>query len=122
MPGTHDRCPALGTYDSIRTEAALANLSGRDGAALALRPAKSALADSAVRSQAEERIASGEPILAGLVAAATIRDEPPQYRGDLLSDAATTVPIAVGEAVTQLEAIRLRRGIENAAFDNVWRG
>ena len=57
-----------------------------------------------------------------LVAAATIRDEPPQYRGDLLSDAATTVLIAVGEAVTQLEAIRLRRGIENAAFDNVWRG
>ncbi|WP_050514471.1 hypothetical protein [Streptomyces rimosus] len=35
MPGTRARCPALGTYESIRTEAALANLAGRDGAALA---------------------------------------------------------------------------------------
>ena len=35
MPGTRDRCDALGTYESIRTEAALANLAGRDGAALA---------------------------------------------------------------------------------------
>lgn len=35
MPGTRDRCPALGTYESIRTEAALANLAGRDAAALA---------------------------------------------------------------------------------------
>ncbi|MFF3273670.1 hypothetical protein ACFYWU_22505 [Streptomyces chrestomyceticus] len=35
MPGTRDRCPELGTYESIRTEAALAGLTGRDGAALA---------------------------------------------------------------------------------------
>ncbi|MFC7263002.1 hypothetical protein [Streptomyces lutosisoli] len=35
MPGTRDRCPALGAYESIRTEAALANLAGRDSAALA---------------------------------------------------------------------------------------
>ncbi|MGW5869105.1 hypothetical protein ACWFRJ_44045 [Streptomyces sp. NPDC055239] len=35
MPGTRDSCDALGTYESIRTEAALANLTGRDGAALA---------------------------------------------------------------------------------------
>jgi hypothetical protein len=35
MPGTRDSCPALGAYESIRTEAALANLAGRDAAALA---------------------------------------------------------------------------------------
>ncbi|MEU6216390.1 hypothetical protein ABZ845_02540 [Streptomyces sp. NPDC047022] len=35
MPGTRAGCPALGTYERIRTEAALANLSGRDVAALA---------------------------------------------------------------------------------------
>jgi hypothetical protein len=35
MPGTRDRCPALGAYESIRTEAVLGNLAGRDGAALA---------------------------------------------------------------------------------------
>ena len=35
MPGTRDSCGALGTYESIRTEAALADLAGHDGAALA---------------------------------------------------------------------------------------
>ncbi|MGW6061668.1 hypothetical protein [Streptomyces sp. NPDC055189] len=35
MPGTRDRCDALGTYESIRTEAALSNLATRDPAALA---------------------------------------------------------------------------------------
>ncbi|MEV0323652.1 hypothetical protein ACIBKX_39655 [Streptomyces sp. NPDC050658] len=35
MPGTRARCPALGAYESIRTEAALAGLAGRDPAALA---------------------------------------------------------------------------------------
>ncbi|CDR14116.1 hypothetical protein [Streptomyces iranensis] len=35
MPGTRTHCRALGTYESLRTEASLANLAGRDGAALA---------------------------------------------------------------------------------------
>ncbi|MFG2994832.1 hypothetical protein ACGFZK_36985 [Streptomyces sp. NPDC048257] len=35
MPGTRERCPALGSYERIRTEAALGNLAGRDAAALA---------------------------------------------------------------------------------------
>ncbi|MFF1339710.1 hypothetical protein ACFVYT_17675 [Streptomyces sp. NPDC058290] len=35
MPGTRDRCPELRTYERIRTEAALADLAGRDPAALA---------------------------------------------------------------------------------------
>ncbi|MFF2011252.1 hypothetical protein ACFVWY_19570 [Streptomyces sp. NPDC058195] len=35
MPGTRDRCPALGTYASVRAEAALGDLAGRDTAALA---------------------------------------------------------------------------------------
>lgn len=35
MPDTRGRCPALGAYESLRTEAALADLAGRDGAALA---------------------------------------------------------------------------------------
>ena len=34
MPGTRARCPALGTYESIRTEAALGDLAGREGVAL----------------------------------------------------------------------------------------
>ncbi|GHC81133.1 hypothetical protein [Streptomyces flavofungini] len=35
MPGTRDRCPALGAYAKLRTEAALAKAADRDGAALA---------------------------------------------------------------------------------------
>ncbi|MFE6826515.1 hypothetical protein [Streptomyces sp. NPDC057690] len=35
MPGTRGDCRELGTYESLRTEAALGNLAGRDGAALA---------------------------------------------------------------------------------------
>ncbi|WP_224059057.1 hypothetical protein [Streptomyces kanamyceticus] len=35
MPGTRAECAELGAYESIRTEAALSNLAGRDGAALA---------------------------------------------------------------------------------------
>ncbi|MFD5555061.1 hypothetical protein ACFWIA_14645 [Streptomyces sp. NPDC127068] len=35
MPDTRDGCPELGRYASLQTEAALAELAGRDGAALA---------------------------------------------------------------------------------------
>ncbi|MGW1157412.1 hypothetical protein ACWD5Q_14570 [Streptomyces sp. NPDC002513] len=35
MPGTRGECRELGSYESIRVEAALANLAGRDRAALA---------------------------------------------------------------------------------------
>ncbi|MFM9700021.1 hypothetical protein [Streptomyces europaeiscabiei] len=35
MPGTRDGCPELGRYEAIRAQAALANLAGRDSAALA---------------------------------------------------------------------------------------
>ncbi|KWT62772.1 hypothetical protein ADL21_05845 [Streptomyces albus subsp. albus] len=31
LPGTRARCPALGTYESIRTEAALADPADRGG-------------------------------------------------------------------------------------------
>jgi hypothetical protein len=35
MPATRERCSALGAYESLRTEAALAGLASRDSAALA---------------------------------------------------------------------------------------
>ncbi|WP_338014188.1 hypothetical protein [Streptomyces sp. CB01580] len=37
-------------------------------------------------------------------------------------DVLDTVLAAVHEALTQLEAVRLRRSVEQAAFDNIWRG
>lgn len=99
------------------------------------------------QQQAEERRASGEPVLTGLLdtlgAGDTPEDLPEEIPdadtdadADRSADAAdqggsddtgdddpvTTVLAAVGDAVTQLEAQRLRRNIENDAFDNVWRG
>jgi hypothetical protein len=65
---------------------------------------------------------SGEPVLAALLAALGIGEDPSEAREHLIGGAVTTVLAAVGDAVTQLEAVRLRRDIENAAFDNVWRG
>ncbi|MBW8819486.1 MAG: GPP34 family phosphoprotein [Streptomyces sp.] len=83
-----------------------------------LRAGRTELVDSAARRQAEERRAAGEPVLAALVSAAGIGDEP---AGELADDAATVLA-AVGDAVMELEAVRQRKVIEDAAFDNVWRG
>ncbi|MFF4355120.1 GPP34 family phosphoprotein [Streptomyces sp. NPDC001530] len=88
---------------------------------LRLRSARTVLADSPARRSAEERRASGEPVLAALLAAAGNGADPAEARESLIGDAVTTVLAAVGDAITQLEAVRLRRDVENAAFDNVWR-
>jgi hypothetical protein len=37
-------------------------------------------------------------------------------------EAVVTVLAAVGDAVMELEAVRQRKAIEDAAFDNIWRG
>jgi hypothetical protein len=90
------------------------------------------LADSPVRRHAEERRASGEPVLAALAAAVGIEDKPTTATAlreasepglpDRTDDAVESVLAAVGDAVTELEAVRQRRTIEDAAFDNIWRG
>ncbi|MGP4008410.1 GPP34 family phosphoprotein [Streptomyces sp. 4N124] len=87
-----------------------------------LRSDRTAVPDSAARSHAAERWASGEPVLAGLAAAVGIRDEPSEDLADLTDDAVITVLAAVSDAVTELAAERQRRSIEDAAFDNIWRG
>ncbi|WP_338704152.1 GPP34 family phosphoprotein (plasmid) [Streptomyces sp. Q6] len=89
------------------------------GHGLRLLSGKAVLTDSQKRREAEERRASGEPVLAALLAAL---GQPSEADDSLLDDAVTTVLAAVGDAVMQLETVRLRRDIENAAFDNVWRG
>ncbi|PWI15289.1 GPP34 family phosphoprotein [Streptomyces sp. Act143] len=131
------------------------------GHGLRLVSGRAELADSPARREAEQRRASGEPVLAGLLVASGLvepqltdapgddvsgteeapspveprlidgRDDegsgaeealPSDPDDGRLDDAVTTVLIAVGDAVVQLEALRLRRDVENAAFDNVWRG
>ncbi|MEU9171104.1 GPP34 family phosphoprotein [Streptomyces sp. NPDC048420] len=88
------------------------------GRRVPLRTGRTELVDSEARRQAEERRAAGEPVLAALAAAAGLGDEPAEE----LADDAVTVLAAVGDAVMELEAVRQRKVIEDAAFDNVWRG
>lgn len=90
-----------------------------------LLPGRGVLADSPARARAEERRASGEPVLTALIAETGIgadSAEPAEPAESPAGEAVTTVLAAVGDAVTQLEALRLRRDIENDAFDNMWRG
>lgn len=92
------------------------------GPRFTLRAAPSMPVDSAARRQAEERWTSGEPVLAALGTAAGIRGESDEVAENLTDETVTTVLAALGNAVMELEAVRQRRAIEDAAFDNVWRG
>lgn len=87
-----------------------------------LRTGRTEPADSEARRRAEERWAAGEPVLATLATAAGIGDEPAEGTETITDDTVATVLAAVGDAVMELEAVRQRRAIEDAAFDNVWRG
>lgn len=79
------------------------------------------LVDTPDRRRAMSRWESEEPILAALAAAAGI-DRSPSLNGPTPeNEAVTTVLGSVNDAVMELEAVRQRRAIENAAFDNVWR-
>ncbi|GAA5050641.1 GPP34 family phosphoprotein [Streptomyces similanensis] len=78
--------------------------------------------DGPARRSAGDRWAFHEPVLAGLAAALGIE---PEGAGEIPvpeDEAAVTVLAAVNGAVTELEAVRQRRRIEDAAFQNIWRG
>ncbi|MFF2809644.1 GPP34 family phosphoprotein [Streptomyces sp. NPDC058000] len=83
------------------------------------------LADSPDRRAAAYRWASDEPVLAFLGTAVGIRGadgESPAHSPSVDDDGVDTVLAAVHDALMQLEALRQRRAIEQAAFDNIWRG
>ncbi|MFD1662977.1 GPP34 family phosphoprotein [Streptomyces caeni] len=83
---------------------------------------EAALVDSPARRRAADRWAAGEPLLAALGTAVGIREKPAGDLQGTTDDAAATVLAAVDDAVTELTAVRQRRAIEKAAFDNIWRG
>lgn len=89
---------------------------------LPLKTGRTALADSPSRHHAVHRWTSGEPVLTGLAAAVGIHDESTREVTSLTDEAMVTVLAAVNDAVVELAAVRQRRTIEDAAFDNIWRG
>ena len=86
-----------------------------------VRTGRTALVDSPARHHATDRWTSGEPVLAVLADALGIRHASPQDVTSHADDAVVTVLDAVNGAVTELEAVRQRKTIEDAAFDNIWR-
>ncbi|MFF7357895.1 MULTISPECIES: GOLPH3/VPS74 family protein [Streptomyces] len=95
-------------------------LTGKRRRWLALRDRDDPTADTPARRHAADRWWSHEPVLAGLASTLGIPDDRPAAPepGD---EAVVTVLVAVGDAVTELAAVRERRRIENVAFDNIWR-
>ncbi|GGO92000.1 GOLPH3/VPS74 family protein [Wenjunlia tyrosinilytica] len=81
-----------------------------------------ALVDSPARRRAVDRWRSDEPVLAALAAAVGIDGKPAADFTTTTDDAVETVLAAVNTAVLELEAVRQRRTVEDAAFDNIWRG
>ncbi|MFF8913075.1 GPP34 family phosphoprotein [Streptomyces sp. NPDC015032] len=80
------------------------------------------LADSPDRREAADRWSSDEPVLAALAAAVGIRDRPADDSPGVTDDGVVTVLFAVDDALRDLEFQRQRRAIDEAAFDNIWRG
>jgi hypothetical protein len=80
------------------------------------------LVDSPARSRAMHRWAADEPVLAALADVVGIPAEESDDSSTVEDEAVTTVLVAVHDAVMELEAVRQRRVIENAAFANIWRG
>ncbi|MER8184964.1 GPP34 family phosphoprotein [Kitasatospora sp. NPDC094015] len=87
------------------------------------RPGRRAPAGSPARPDPAGRWATREPVLTTLAAAAGIATpDGPGDLPDIADDAVATVLAAVHDAVRELDAVRRRRSIEGAAFDNIWRG
>jgi hypothetical protein len=80
------------------------------------------LVDSPARRQAVDRWTSDEPVLVALAEAVGVRGRQTGKSPEVVDDAVATVLSAVSDALVELEAVRQRRSIEQAAFDNVWRG
>ncbi|MET9350097.1 GOLPH3/VPS74 family protein [Streptomyces termitum] len=78
--------------------------------------------DTPARHGAVDRWERREPVLTALASALGIGGEPSDEEPGLDDDATTAVVAAVHDAVMELEAVRQRRNIENAAFANLWRG
>ncbi|CAM5337396.1 GOLPH3/VPS74 family protein [Streptomyces avidinii] len=80
------------------------------------------VADTPARRRALGRQEEDEPVLAALASVVGIRSDDPEAEPRPGDEAVTTVLAVVSDAVMELEAVRQRRTIENAAFANIWRG
>ncbi|MFE6685634.1 GPP34 family phosphoprotein [Streptomyces sp. NPDC057743] len=123
-----------GLYATYRARLATEGVLSRERRrGLHLRADHYVLADTPDRRAAVDRLASGEPVLTALAAAVGIAADGEAEEGDgpapdpsnlpsVDDNGVDTVLAAVHGALMELEALRQRRAIEQAAFDNIWRG
>ncbi|MEU8137398.1 GPP34 family phosphoprotein [Streptodolium elevatio] len=102
---------------ALAEEGSLAHRRGRSP----LGTGRVAVADSADHRAARDRWAAHEPVLTALATSAGLRDKPDDEPPAPPRDPVGIVLAAVEDAVTELEAVRQRRAIEQAAYDNIWR-
>ncbi|MEV0787306.1 GPP34 family phosphoprotein [Streptomyces sp. NPDC050423] len=102
-------------------------LTRKPGGRLSFGSERMETADTPARRRAADRWEEKEAVLAALASVVGIDDG--QAEGERSDDepglddeAVTTVVAIVNDAVMELEAVRQRRSIENAAFANLWRG
>ncbi|MCX5009747.1 GPP34 family phosphoprotein [Streptomyces sp. NBC_00555] len=89
---------------------------------ISFRSGQLVLVDSPARHQAADRWASDEPVLVTLAEAVGVRGKRTGDSPDVADDTVATVLAAVNDTLVELAAVRQRRSIEDAAFDNIWRG
>jgi Golgi phosphoprotein 3 (GPP34) len=86
------------------------------------RTGRTMLVDSPAHREAAKRWKADDPVLAALAAAVGIQRERTADSPGIADDAVATVLAAVNAAAMELGLARQRRDIEDAAFDNIWRG
>jgi hypothetical protein len=107
-----------------------------------VRTGPTEFADSPARRHAVARWASGEPVLASLAAAVRVGGGDAEYAEDAADaddaadgsgladvagvegigdEAVVAVLATVSGAVVELDSVRQRKTVEDAAFDNIWR-
>ncbi|MGR4880311.1 GPP34 family phosphoprotein [Streptomyces sp. LARHCF249] len=89
---------------------------------ISFRAGQPVVADSPARRRAADRWASDDPVLVNLAEAVKVSGERTGESPDVADDAVATVLAAVNNALVELATVRQRRAIEDAAFDNIWRG
>ncbi|MEU9165360.1 GPP34 family phosphoprotein [Streptomyces sp. NPDC048424] len=89
---------------------------------ISFRAGQLVLADSPARRQAADRWAADEPVLVTLAGAVGVGEKRTEDAPDVADDDVATVLAAVSDALVELASVRQRRAIEDAAFDNIWRG
>ncbi|MEV7447172.1 GPP34 family phosphoprotein [Streptomyces sp. NPDC091204] len=89
---------------------------------ISFRAGQLVLADSPARRRAADRWAADEPVLTTLAGAVGVGGKPTEDVQDVADDDVATVLAAVSDALVELASVRQRRAIEDAAFDNIWRG